>query len=76
MTFMKVGSVIVVIQVINAFFPINFIFFGMNWAMFAVEYLHVIQFSSYKFCVYNASGNLPGGINEILPLLFTFFVCF
>ena len=40
--------------------------------MFAVEYLHVIPFSSYKFCVYNESDTLPGGINEILPYFLYF----
>ena len=44
--------------------------------MFAVEYLHVIPFSSYKFCVYSERDTVPGGINEILSLLSTFFVWF
>ena len=76
MSFMKVSLVIVVLQGINEFFPVNFIFFWLNLVMLAVEYLHVIPFSSYKFCVYNESDTLPGGINEILPLLSTFFVWF
>jgi len=60
MSFMKVGLVIVVLQGINEFFPVNFIFF-LNWVMFAVEYLHVIPFSSYKFCVFSERDTVPGG---------------
>jgi hypothetical protein len=58
------------------FFSCKFHIFWLNWVMFAVEYLRVIPFSSYKFCVYNESDTLCGGINEILPLLSTFFVWF
>ena len=62
MSFMKVGLVIVVLQGINEFFPVNLIFW-LNMVMFAVEYLHVIPFSSYKFCVYNERDTVLGGIN-------------